>query len=412
MAAYDRRVEPHLQAPASAPPPGSRPVLPGGAPPAGAAGRVRRVLAAACAVALVPAAVSYATAMLRPSNSSLGIRTVEWLREHGAAGVVSEVESVYYTLQAPAKGGPALRALPRAGLAAAGAGGHTATGVGGAGGAPVVNRPPRVRPLAYPPLPGEGVWHPTQAGESATDPPLLVSTFRSDPAEYPQLVAGVAWINTARTAVSLYAGREEPSVELPSRGPLEVPPRERGRLLATFNSGFKLVDAGGGWALDGHTYAPMHDGQATFVRYADGRYDVISWQGGPDVPGDVVFARQNLPLIVHGGRPNPNLSDGPEWGATLGNAVQVWRSGIGVDRHGNLIYAAADYQTVGSLAAILIHAGAVRAMELDINSYWVSFNTYAQPGAQEPSKLLEGMERPAERYLTPDDRDFFAVYLR
>jgi hypothetical protein len=225
-------------------------------------------------------------------------------------------------------------------------------------------------------------------------------------------VAGVAWIDTARTVVSLYAGREEPSVELPSRGPLEVPPRERGRLLATFNSGFKLVDAGGGWALDGHTYAPMRDGQATFVRYADGRYEVTSWRGGPDVPGNVVFARQNLPLIVDGGRPNPNLSDGPEWGATLGNAVQVWRSGIGVDRHGNLLYAAAEDQTVGSLAAILIHAGAVRAMELDINSYWVSFNTYAQPGAREPSKLLEGMERPAERYLTPDDRDFFAVYLR
>ena len=117
-------------------------------------------------------------------------------------------------------------------------------------------------------------------------------------------------------------------------------------------------------------------------------------------------------MIVSAGRPNPNLNDGAEWGATLGNAVQVWRSGIGVDRHGNLLYAAANDQTVGSLAAILIHAGAVRAMELDINSYWVSFNAYAGPGAQQPSKLLEGMERPAERYLAPDDRDFFAVYRR
>ncbi len=51
-------------------------------------------------------------------------------------------------------------------------------------------------------------------------------------------------------------------------------------------------------------------------------------------------------------------------------------------------------------------------MELDINSYWISFNTYAAPGALQPSKLLEGTERPADRYLTPDDRDFFAVYLR
>jgi hypothetical protein len=361
------------------------------------------VLVAACLLALVPVLVSYAAAMLAPSNSSLGIRSVEWLRDHGAAGLVTKVESIYYSLEAPAKGGPALHALPRVGVTAA---------LGGAVRAPLVDRPARVRPLSRPALPGEGVWHPTQVGESATDPPLLVSTFRSDPAEYPRLIAGVAWINTSRTTIALHAGRLEPSVELPSRGPLEVPARYRHRLLATFNSGFKLADANGGWALYGHTYAPMRDGQATFVRYADGRYDVVAWHGGPRAPSNIVFARQNLPLIVSGARPNPNLNDGPEWGATLGNAVQVWRSGIGVDRRGNLIYAAANDQTVGSLAKILIHAGAVRAMELDINSYWVSFNAYAEPGARQPAKLLEGMERPVARYLSPDDRDFFAVYLR
>jgi len=363
---------------------------------------MRRVVVAACLAALLPAFASYTTTMIEPSNSSLGIRSVEWLRDHGAAGIVTKIESVYYSLTAPAKGGPALRALPKVGLADS----------GGAAGLPVVDRPARIVPLTRLALPGEGVWHPTQAGESVSNPPLLVSTFRGDPAEYPRLVAGVAWINTSRTAVELYAGRQEPSVEMASRGPMEVPPAARGKLLATFNSGFKLADANGGWALHGHTYAAMRDGQATFVHYADGRYDVIAWHGGPNVEANVVFARQNLPLIVSEGRPNPHLNDGPEWGATLGNAIQVWRSGIGVDRRGNLIYAAAEDQTVGSLAAILIHAGAVRAMELDINSYWTSFNAYAAPGGRRPAKLLEGMERPAERYLSPDDRDFFAVYLR
>jgi hypothetical protein len=51
-------------------------------------------------------------------------------------------------------------------------------------------------------------------------------------------------------------------------------------------------------------------------------------------------------------------------------------------------------------------------MELDINSYWVSFITYGAPGARAPLNLLPGMERPATRYLTPDDRDFFAIYSR
>jgi hypothetical protein len=117
-------------------------------------------------------------------------------------------------------------------------------------------------------------------------------------------------------------------------------------------------------------------------------------------------------LIVNHGRANPNLSDGPEWGATLGNAIRVWRSAVGIDRRGNLIYAAANDQTVGSLAAILIHAGAMRAMELDINSYWTSFITYRFRGAHHAANLLPSMVRSPERYLTPDDRDFFAVFLR
>ena len=380
---------------------------PRGRGPRGNAGaRVRRVLVTAALLALLPAAISYVGALTGPSNSTFGIRSVEWLRDHGAANIVAKVESIYYSLTAPAKGGPALRALPRTGLQARSS--STANG----GSAASVDRPARILPLAHPALPGEGVWSGTLASESRNDPPLLVTTFRSDPSEYPRLVAGVAWINTSRTTIALYPGRLEPSVQLRSRGPMEVPAGARANLLATFNSGFKLADSHGGWALNGRTYTPMHEGQATFVRYADGRYDVLAWHGGPRVSSSVLFARQNLPLIVNESRLSSRLSNGSEWGATVGNAVQVWRSGIGVDAHGNLIYAAANYQTVSSLAKVLRHAGAVRAMELDINSYWISFNTYAAPGALQPGKLLSESERPATRYLSPDDRDFFAVFRR
>jgi hypothetical protein len=361
------------------------------------------VATAAALVALVPALASFTSTMLEPSNSSFSIRSVEWLRDHGAAGLVSRVESIYYNLTAPSKGGPALRKLPHVGVA-----GGTQSG---SRQVPAEYRPRRIAPLTRPALPGEGAWVATRR-HAAPDAPLLVSTFRSEPTEYPRQVAGVAWIDTARTVVTLYPGRSEPAVELPARGPMEVPSSLRHRLLATFNSGFKLADASGGFAMDGHTYAPLREGQATFVRYRDGRVDVRAWHGGSTAPGDVVFARQNLPLIVAHGRLNPNLNESGEWGATLGNAVRVWRSGIGVDRHGNLIYAAANDQTVRSLARVLAHAGAVRAMELDINSYWVTFNSYGAPGASDAQKLLGEMERPATRYLEPDDRDFFAVFER
>ncbi len=361
--------------------------------------RLRRIALVAALVALVPVVLSYWGAMSEQSNSSLGIRSVEWLRDNGAAGLVARVESIYYTLTAPSKGGPTLRSLPKVGYGAS---------------LPRVtvnpeSRPARVESLIHPALPGEGVWHPTRPGFAA-EPPILVTTLRDQP-EYPRVVAGLAWIDTKRTTLTLNPGRLEPSVPIP-RGPMDVPAAARSRLLATFNSGFKLGDSHGGFAVNGHTYAPLRDGQGTLVGYEDGRVDVIDWRYGASIPAGVAFARQNLPLIVEEGRPSPNIANTAEWGATVGNAILVWRSAIGVDKHGNLIYAAGEDQTVASLARALIRAGAVRAMELDINSYWVTFITYGGPGALDPNKLLEGMERPATRYLEPDDRDFFAFYSR
>jgi hypothetical protein len=354
--------------------------------------RVRRIVVFTLCLCAVPISVSYLTTVIRTSNSSLMIRSFEWLRDHGAASIASTVESFYYSLNAPSTGGPTLHRLP------------LETDLGAA---PV--HPPDIAPVIRPALAGEGVWVPAESW-SGRDSPVQVTQFRSD-ASYPQMVAGVAWIDPTRTRIVLYPGRLEPSVSLP-RGPMEVPAGARSRVLATFNSAFKLSDSGGGFALGGRTYAPMKPGMATLIEYADGHFDVQAWAGGAEAPGDIVFARQNLPLVVSGGRPSSNLSDGPDWGVTLGNAVRVWRSGIGVDVRGDLIYAAANDQTVGSLAQILIRAGAVRAMELDINSYWVTFISYGQPGAGQPASLLPGMTRGPERYLTPDDRDFFAVYLR
>ena len=383
------------------------------------AGRLRRIVLVAALVALVPVGFSYVRTMARPSNSSLGIRTVEWLRENGGAGIVSKIESIYYSLTAPSKGGPTLKSLPAVGYATAGGShgrtaGHTASSAA-ATGAPALTslistyRPPNVAPILHPALPGEGVWR-SASPNAGPYPPILVTTLRNL-REYPRTLAGLAWIDTTRTRLTLNPGLSEPAVAMP-RGSAEVPLAGRSRLLATFNSGFKLSDSGGGVVLNGHTYAPMRSGQATLVGYRDGHVNVIAWNYGSHAPASVSFARQNLPLIVDHGRPNPKLNDGPEWGATLGNAILVWRSAVGVDARGNLIYLAGNYQTVGSLADTLVHAGAVRAMELDINSYWVSFITYGRPGAKDPLNLLPDMNRSPLRYLEPDDRDFFAVYAK
>ena len=338
---------------------------------------------------------SFSLAMMQSSNVAFGVRAVEWLRENGAAWLVSDFENIYYSFNAPSKGGPALKRLPT---------------VGGAAAAKVrQDAPEPIPPAITPALPREGQWRSTGPVVRGAAP-VLVSTFRPDPS-YPQLVAGVAWIDASRTSLALYPGRYEPPN---SSNPVsEVPPSLRSNLLATFNSAFRLeYSTGDGYFADGHTYAPLKDGQATLVAYRNGTVDVRAWSGGPDPGPDVVFARQNLPLILEGGRLNPSLTNDSLWGATLGNAIRVWRSAVGVDAHGNLMYAAANDQNADSLARLLQRAGAVRAMELDINSYWVTFNSYRKSAARGARKLLAGMTRPALRYLTPDDRDFFAVATR
>jgi len=368
--------------------------------------RARRIALAGALVALIPALVSFASMLTQPSNSSFFINVVEWMRANGARGLVDTIENEYYTLTAPAKGGPALKKLTRQRGALAVIPAVPTIRVH------VVHhyRPPNIPPLTHG-LPGEGVWESTFA-DGGSRPPVLITQFRPEPFEYPQVVVGVAWIDHTRTSVQLNPGMQEPAVPMATRGPGEVPTWMRSHLVATFNSGFKLADSGGGFVWHGHTYAPLGNGLATIVGYTDGTVNVIKWEGGSTAPPNIAWARQNLPLIVNNGRPNPNLNDGPQWGATLGGADLVWRSAVGIDRHGNLIYASGPDQGLDTIATTMIHAGAVRAMELDINTYWTSFITYRNPGAGNPANLLNSMDRSPFRYLTPDDRDFFAVYVR
>ncbi len=85
---------------------------------------------------------------------------------------------------------------------------------------------------------------------------------------------------------------------------------------------------------------------------------------------------------------------------------------MGVDAHGNLLYAAAGNQTPAGLAAVLIRAGAVRAIELDINPEWPTFNLYTHRDGLRSSMFVPNSQQNARRYLRPDERDFFTVYRR
>jgi hypothetical protein len=383
-----------------------------GGPEAGRRRRRRRiVIAAPFVVVLSWAIVSYTAWTLQPTSMTWSEHSAEWVRNEVPFGnwLVDRGEHVYYSVNAPKTGGPQLNTLPAVGLTPA------RTSPPAQPSSPKAQAavwPPPIKPVFPHPLPGEGVWKPT--GQSSHGgPPVLVTTFRPE-LNYPQLVAYVAWFDPTRAQIAYYPGRYEPP-DAAVRGPAMVPDDQRSRLLATFNGGFTYTDGANGSADNGRTNEPLKDGNATLIGYRDGRLAIVNWSGGRDVGSDVAWARQSLAPIVWNGQLNPQLNDNPnspQWGYTLGGLTRVWRSGVGIDRHGNLIYVAADDQTVITLARILQHAGAVRAMEFDINPEWHTLITYTH-GAHGLVPTLVGpnpMQSP-NRYLVPDDRDFFAVYL-
>jgi hypothetical protein len=67
-----------------------------------------------------------------------------------------------------------------------------------------------------------------------------------------------------------------------------------------------------------------------------------------------------------------------------------------------------------TLANVVLGAGAVRAMELDINQSWTNFITYAHlsNGVEVPHMLTSDEHPNPYRYLQPSARDFVAVLAR
>jgi hypothetical protein len=264
------------------------------------------------------------------------------------------------------------------------------------------------------PLPGEGDWSPL--GQPVAGRPAMYAAFVRPDAVYTSLVTAVAWIDPHLVRFDLYAGVQEPGGrDWQHQAPIKA--SDRVDLLAAFNSGFKLKDSQGGYYADGKTVRDLRDGAATLAINADGTPTVGQWGRDVSMAPTLAFARQNLSLIVDNGQPMAGLDTDSiyKWGATLGNKVQVWRSGVGVTANGALIYVAGNNLSISMLASVMSRAGAVRAMELDINSAWVEFVSYgpAVPSSALPdSKLLPDMSGGTSKYLGDNSRDFVAVFRR
>jgi hypothetical protein len=272
--------------------------------------------------------------------------------------------------------------------------------------------PPPVTTAVPPAEAGEGAWK-AEDPWSPGPPAVMTTSFRPDPTQ-PTIVAYASWIRSSTTTLALYPGYKGPGPTAAGidRGPEMVPVAARPNLLATFNSGFYEADSPGGFFVHGILYFPMVDGLATVVQHTDGTVDIIDWTGGSAPGPGIEMARQNLPLLVDAATATAASAVPSQWGVTLGGVPAVWRTGLGIDAEGNLIYVAAPAQTAASLAEILIHVGAVRGMQLDINPEWPIFVAYGGPGAAAPSLIVPNPNQTSDRFLYSSTKDFFAVFQR
>ncbi len=356
---------------------------------------VRTAVLVALSALLVWLAVSLGGALTDQAlGSSVSARFAEWARGHGGAGVVNWVENQWYSHHPPPVGGrPPANAIrrPRSLPMTAASPGHL----------PV---PTPIAPVVSPAIPGEGQWSPVGRLVGGV-PAVYVTTLRPDPV-HTSYVVGAAWMDTKLLRATLYSGSQ-----IPGGGPYlhsaPISPTAANTLVAAFNAGFLMPSANGGYFTDGRIIDPLRTGAASFVVYADGTASVGSWGTEVAMTPKVVAVRQNLDVLVDNGQPVPglNAADTTKWGATLGNAVYVWRSGVGVTADGALIYVGGPGLNITDLADLLARAGAVRAMELDINTDWVNFASYTPStptGAAAPGNgadLLPNMVGTPGRYF-------------
>ena len=372
-------------------------------------------------LALIPVGKNYIDALRAPGTDAMGARTVEWMREHGFGPMVNSVERWWYTKNAPKVGGK-LDELPQSNAPTAAAVGRIpndlALLVGSVKETLLPKTPPPVKmtPFVDVPVNGEGEWSPT--GRTVLGTPGVYTAFmRPDPI-HTSLVAGFMWMDPKLLKAVHVPGLKEPA-GAPQKYGAQIPSEMRPSTVAAFNSAFRLDDARGGFWDEGNEVRPLINGQASLVIDKDGRADVVAWGRDRQIDPNVAQVRQNLALLVDNGQSAAGLDSEAttKWGATVGNQVLVWRSGIGVDRNGGVIYIAGPGLSVNQLAELFLRAGAVRAMELDINSDWTTAYIFEQTDPNNPAaifgeKLLPDMKRNGDRYLVPGERDFVTMVAR
>ena len=261
--------------------------------------------------------------------------------------------------------------------------------------------------------PNEGKW---RVRKIAAYPGEAVAAFtyvRPDVAR-PFAYVTLFQVDMQKMRLGSVAGKSQPGgpVGMPGPGVVPSPIISSGALVAAFDGGFQYRDGQYGMIVGSTTYLPLKNDLATLVGYKDGRLALIDYQGQDLGPG-VAFVRQNCPMLVYNGQIASNDPANKKlWGRTLTSGIYTWRSGLGINKEGNLIFAVGNNLTPETLAAALKAGGAVNAMQLDINPNWVRFNIFDTlgNGQYKSSTLIKEIRDGSQAYLHGYSKDFFYLY--
>ena len=218
-----------------------------------------------------------------------------------------------------------------------------------------------------------------------------------------------------------HVGSQDPPVALgrvpaDANSHIDLATEGRAGIIGVFNGGFKQNAHVGGAVVDGLTLSPLLRGMATIALDRYGHWEMGAWgqKGFPTPAFSPVSVRQNLPPLVSGGvvASSAVANEWGRWGDPLhGDPVEP-RSGLGVDRHGNLLYLAPIKGVLPrQLGDAMVAVGVRFGMELDMNPYWPTLGGSVTPlhaAGPLPVQIPNSSHDPA-MYFTNWERDFFVA---
>lgn len=264
-----------------------------------------------------------------------------------------------------------------------------------------------------PPFAQEGEWKSVPISQYPHDLVIARTLIHVD-SNRPYAYVALTKMSGSKFKIGSVAGTKQPGGPIGNPGMGKVPEaiKAHSQLVAAFDGGFQYRDGAYGMIADGKTFVPLRNNLATLLIDDQGKASIIEYIG-QSLQKNIVSVRQNGSLLVQDGQITSfTEGDKDTWGRTVTNSIYTWRSGVGITANGDVIYAVGPSLVPRTLALALQSAGAVNAMQLDINPYWVRF-VFFKPtanGDYTSKPLLKNMENGGNSYLHGYEKDFFYVY--